>query len=131
MNDVILPFRVKFGIREEYAIEYLEQIQEQYVSLTGLQPESVKRGRGHRKTEEQRFYEKLREYIGRLRKYAEHIKICGEDRNSYSKTDNGATFMRMKRDYRAMTNCFRGTTFSLESVTNISLFLMGSNMLRM
>ena len=113
MNDVILPFRVKFGIREEYAIEYLEQIQEQYVSLTGLQPESVKRGRGHRKTEEQRFYKKLREYIGRLRKYAEHIKICGEDRNSYSKMDNGATFMRMKRDYMGNDQLLPGYNIQL------------------
>lgn len=63
----------------------------------GVQPENVKRGRGHRKTVEQRHYEKLWEYIERLKKYAEQIKICGEDRNSYSKTDNGATFMRMKR----------------------------------
>ena len=99
MNAVILPLGVKFGIREEYAIEYLEQIREQYVSLMGVQPENVKRGRGHRKTVEQRHYEKLGEYIERLKKYAEQIKICGEDRNSYSKTDNGATFMRMKRDY--------------------------------
>lgn len=28
-----------------------------------------------------------------------NIRICGEDRNSYSKTDHDATFMRMKRDY--------------------------------
>ncbi|MFR4129350.1 MAG: hypothetical protein ACLT08_17225 [Roseburia inulinivorans] len=29
----------------------------------------------------------------------EKIKICGEDRNSYSKTDHSATFMRIKTDY--------------------------------
>lgn len=29
----------------------------------------------------------------------EKIKICGEDRNSYSKTDPSATFMRIKTDY--------------------------------
>ena len=34
-----------------------------------------------------------------LKKYAERIKICGNDRNSYSKTDHDATFMRMKRDH--------------------------------
>ena len=31
--------------------------------------------------------------------YARHIEICGEKRNSYSKTDKDATFMRVKRDY--------------------------------
>ena len=39
------------------------------------------------------------EYTEKLKKYAEHIRICGEDQNSYSKTDHDATFMRMKRDY--------------------------------
>ena len=27
------------------------------------------------------------------------IEICGPNRNSYSKTDNSATFMRIKTDY--------------------------------
>ena len=31
--------------------------------------------------------------------YSDHIRICGEKRNSYSKTDHGATFMRVKQDY--------------------------------
>lgn len=34
-----------------------------------------------------------------MKKYSEHICICGENRNSYSKTDHDATFMRMKKDY--------------------------------
>ncbi|WP_242866721.1 hypothetical protein [Abyssisolibacter fermentans] len=32
-------------------------------------------------------------------KYKEHFKIMGSDRNSYSKTDIEATFMRMKDDH--------------------------------
>ena len=35
----------------------------------------------------------------KLEEYVEKIKICGEDRNSYSKTDHSATFMRIKTDY--------------------------------
>ncbi len=38
MNEKISSFCVKFGIREEYAIEYLEQIQQQYVKLCGFDP---------------------------------------------------------------------------------------------
>lgn len=34
-----------------------------------------------------------------LRKYEEQQKIMGEERSSYSKTDQGATFMRMKEDH--------------------------------
>ncbi len=77
----------------------IEQILKQYIQLCGFDPASAVRGRGHHKTPEQRYYDKLTSYIARLKKYAEHIKICGNERNSYSKTDHDATFMRMKKDY--------------------------------
>ena len=47
----------------------------------------------------QKQYEELHEYPERLKSYAYHIETCGEERNSYSKTDHDATFMRLKRDY--------------------------------
>lgn len=34
-----------------------------------------------------------------MKTYAKHIEICGNDRNSYSKTDHSASFMRIKTDY--------------------------------
>ncbi len=99
INKSLIYHGVKFGLREEYAIEYLEDILSKYAELCNINPDAIIRGRGHHKTTEQRNYDKLNEYINKLKKYAEHISICGEDRNSYSKTDNGATFFRMKRDY--------------------------------
>ncbi len=113
MNEKISSFCVKFGIREEYAIEYLEQIQQQYAKLCGFDPETAIRGRGHHKTIEQRHYDKLSEYISRLKKYAEHIKICGDERNSYSKTDHDATFMRMKKDYMGNDQLLPGYNIQL------------------
>ena len=56
-------------------------------------------GRGHRKSVQQRRYQLLEEYRNRLSQYAEYIEVCGESRNSYSKTDQSATFMRVKKDY--------------------------------
>lgn len=99
INENVAPHGIKFGIRTEYSIEYLEELLLQYTKLTGLNINTVIRGRGHRKTAEQRMYEKLSEYIEKLKRYATHINICGDERNSYSKTDRDATFMRMKRDY--------------------------------
>ena len=40
-----------------------------YVNLTGLNPEAAVRGRGHRKTTEQRLYDRLCEYTEKLKKY--------------------------------------------------------------
>lgn len=39
------------------------------------------------------------EFKPRLRKYNTDLEIMGENRNSYSKTDHDATFMRMKEDH--------------------------------
>ena len=90
---------VTFGKREEYAIEYLEYILQEYAKIMELEPEKAVRGRGHRKSVALRLYDKLAEYVKQLKCYARHIEICGEKRNSYSKTDKDATFMRIKRDY--------------------------------
>ena len=54
-------------------------------------------GIGKRKTPLQKSIETLEDYLSRLKKYNQEIHICGE-RNSYSKTDHDATFMRMKED---------------------------------
>lgn len=113
INEAIACRCVRFGIRTEYAVEYLEQIAEQYAHLFELHPETVIRGRGHHKSAEQRIYDKLVEYREKLKKYAEHIRICGEDRNSYSKSDNDATFMRMKKDYMGNDQLLPGYNIQL------------------
>lgn len=99
MNETVQYYGVKFGTRDEYNIAYLEEILKYYTELMGICPEKLAYGRGHRKTASQRYYDELCGYIRKLKNYAEHIKKCGEKRNSYSKTDPDATFMRMKRDY--------------------------------
>ena len=100
MNLEDLAFQnIKFEKREEYAIEYLEWILEEYVKILKIKIEEFVHGKGVKKSNYQRKYEILSEYIDRLKKYAKHIEICGEKRGSYSKTDNSATFMRVKRDY--------------------------------
>lgn len=56
-------------------------------------------GKGQRKSEIQKLYEAFEEASIRLFKYKDHFKVMGNDRNSYSKTDIEATFMRMKDDH--------------------------------
>ncbi len=56
-------------------------------------------GKGKRKPEIQKIYEELELCGTRLMEYKECFEIMGKDRNSYSKTDLEATFMRMKEDH--------------------------------
>ena len=56
-------------------------------------------GKGKRKTEIQQLYEELEACGKHVMGYKECFEIMGTDRNSYSKTDLEATFMRMKEDH--------------------------------
>ena len=67
-----------------------------YAKKNELQIEFV-HGPGTKKSKLQKSMEELEKYIDRAKGYIMSNHICG-DRNSYSKTDHDATFMRMKED---------------------------------
>ena len=100
INGEVLGYQgIKFEKREVYAVDYVEELLWQYRAATSLDITKFVTGRGHRKTLYQRQYQEMEGYLERLKTYAKHIEICGENRNSYAKTDHDATFMRIKRDY--------------------------------
>ena len=99
MNAELSYEGVGIQINTEYIPAYLDEVLSSYRILRKIDESTFVHGRGHRKTTEQRNVEKLIEYRDKLSEYVEKLEICGEDRNSYSKTDPSATFMRMKRDY--------------------------------
>ena len=75
-------------------------------TLSGLQnrlqktrPTEFASGKGKRKSPEQKAWEALDALRERWEQYEESLRIMGDDRNSYSKTDPDATFMRMKEDH--------------------------------
>jgi len=70
INDIVVFQGVKFEFRTEYAIEYLEETARLFLKLTAIQVATIPKGRGHHKSKEQKLYEKLNEYIERLKKYA-------------------------------------------------------------
>lgn len=56
-------------------------------------------GKGQRKHFLQRHHEEAQGYLDKWKLYQETLAIIGDHRNSYSKTDPDATFMRMKEDH--------------------------------
>ena len=56
-------------------------------------------GKGKKKSEIQQLYEELDACGTKLMEYKECFEVMGKERNSYSKTDLEATFMRMKDDH--------------------------------
>ena len=99
INEELAWSGKKISSNTEYVPDYLDEIAEQYAMLWQLDEKTFVHGKGKHKSNQQRHYEWLRQYADKLREYVEKIEICGPDRNSYSKTDHSATFMRIKTDY--------------------------------
>ena len=99
INAEIAWSGVQITTNPEYVPDYLNEIVEQLVLLWKLDSSTFVYGSGKRKSKEQRHYEHLTTFCQKLQEYIQKIEICGPNRNSYSKTDTSATFMRIKTDY--------------------------------
>ena len=85
-------------------------------------------GKGHHKTALQKAYEELKKLNEKLKECQERIETCGNDRNSYSKTDHDATFMHMKYDYYNNTGVFKpGYNVQLAESDEFIMHVMVSN----
>jgi len=95
----------KYGIKLVYQnyvkMKHVKRLRKKLYALKEEENIEFVHGCGKRKTLLQRSVEKLEGYLNKLKEYTKKIHICGK-RNSYSKTDYDATFMRMKED--AMRN---------------------------
>lgn len=75
-----------------------EKIKE-YVVIKEIDIHSIPSGKGKRLTKEQKNYKQACQFLIKLLEYEEKERICGENRNSYFKTDKDATAMVLKEDY--------------------------------
>lgn len=121
-NSCILEPGIYFEEKETYSIEELENYSSIILSLIEKKEITFVYGRGHRKDIFQRYYDKLNKITSLLKDYAVKINKCGEHRNSYSKTDVDATFMRMKTDYMGNTALLPAYNWQLVSAGEVILF---------
>jgi transposase len=91
--------------RSTYTAYDVKEIRQRTWTELGNQP--LVNGKGTRKSPKQRRYEAFSAFHEKLKEYEAKIACCGEDRNSYSKTDPDATFMHMKEDYYMKTGIFK------------------------
>ena len=90
-------YEIKIVYGNAVKMKHIKKLRKKLYALKRSESIVFVHGVGKRKTPLQKSIETLEGYLGRLKKYNQEIHICGE-RNSYSKTDHDATFMRMKED---------------------------------
>ncbi|MBE5925874.1 MAG: IS1182 family transposase [Lachnospiraceae bacterium] len=78
-------------------LKHIKKLKKKLYKLKANENIVFVQGIGKRKNPLQKSIETLEYYLEKLKEYTKKIYICGA-RNSYSKTDTDATFMRMKED---------------------------------
>ncbi len=97
--ELLGEYNKKFEVKESYESGELEILRVDLEFIVLDKGIKFVYGKGKRKDPLQRIYEKYQEYSIKMNEYEKHLKIMGANRNSYSKSDYDATFMRMKTDH--------------------------------
>lgn len=98
LPQIAQTFGIKFHVEAEITVHRLKRLYKQLKRLQQQQGLVFVHGKGTRKKPLQRAIEETETYLSRLKTYNAQKHILGE-RNSFSKTDHEATFMRMKEDH--------------------------------
>jgi transposase len=91
-------FGIRFYVGEKIRAKDLKKLRKRLKTQQAKQGIVFVQGKGQRKTPLQRAIETVDEYLKRQKQYDDYNHSFGE-RNSFSKTDRDATFMRMKEDH--------------------------------
>lgn len=90
-------YGIKVIYQNQVRMRHVKKLRKKLYALKEEEGAAFVHGSGKRKTPVQHSIEQLEEHLIKLKDYTRKIHICGE-RNSFSKTDHDATFMRMKED---------------------------------
>ena len=101
VNNCVKEYDIQVASDTNLSLRFLKKMRKKLYAIKYERKIKFVHGIGKKKSKLQKAVEELEAYIERTKKYIMEKYICG-DRNSYSKTDHDATFMRLKED--AMRN---------------------------
>ena len=100
INIIFKEYKISIiKVKDNYSYSELVPILESLEKILSIEGTVLVKGKGKRKSSIQKTFELLEEYTSKMGEYEKHLIIIGDSRNSYSKTDHDATFMRMKEDH--------------------------------
>jgi hypothetical protein len=101
IDDVIAQDNASEQEKVEFTQELLHSMASELNAALAVEPKPVTKEEKEKHKQRKKQAKELQEKADKLAEYDEHLEKLGE-RNSYSKTDPDATFMRLKED--AMNN---------------------------
>lgn len=101
---------------------YLSTIKSTILTL-GEDLTDIPFGKGKRKSKHQKLYQTLQTYLQKQLEYEEQVILCGDNRNSYYKTDIDATAMCLKEDYYSGLGSNMHAAYNVQFVVSKGLIL--------
>lgn len=104
--------------------EYINKLKS-LILKTGIVGNEIKlrRGRGVKNPKIVKDYFELNKYLCKMLSYEEINSICGENRNSFYKTDNDATAMCLKEDYYSGLGSNTHAAYNVQNCVSSGLIL--------
>lgn len=117
---------IEYKISNEGMIKSIEfnKILNDYVKQKNINIYDIPYGIGCRRTKEEKNYLIGFEYLTKLLDYEEKEEICGENRNSFFKTDKDATAMVLKEDYYSKLSHDFHAGYNIQVMVSSLLILM-------
>lgn len=124
IRELLLNINIEVTDKELIKSYKLNQLIKEYVLRENIDVNNIPSGKGKRLTKEQRMYKKLYQYLIKLLEYEEKERICGDNRNSYYKTDKDATAMVLKEDYYSRSSHDFHAGYNIQFLVSAGLITM-------
>ena len=124
IKDLIKEMDLKYENTKNIKAEEFIILINNYVEINNINYYDIPVGKGNRLTKPQKIIKKAYEYLNKLTEYEEKEKLCGEERNSYYKTDVDATAMVLKEDYYSKLSHDFHAAYNTQVIVSSGLILM-------
>ena len=124
IKELLFQMRIEVNGKNLIKSFQFNKLIKEYVVRENIDINSIPTGKGKRLTKEQRNYKLAYQYLIKLLEYEEKETICGENRNSYYKTDKDATAMVLKEDYYSKTSHDFHAGYNIQVMVSSSLVTM-------
>lgn len=124
IRELLSLMEIEYTDKKLIKSSEFNKIINEYIEQKNIDIYSIPTGKGKRLTKEQKNYKQAYQYLIKLLEYEEKERICGENRNSYFKTDIDATAMVLKEDYYSkLSNDFHAA-YNIQALVSSGLITM-------
>ena len=124
IKELLLAMKIEFNNEKMIKSIDLSKKIDEYVIRENININTIPSAKGKRLTKEQKNYKLAYQYLIKLLEYEEKERICGENRNSYFKTDKDATAMVLKEDYYSKLSHDFHAGYNVQILVSSSLITM-------